>query len=479
MNLTLLVVVVVLAAAAAFLLGRSGAARAAESSRAGERLEGERRYAELARSAAADTAAAQARAEALGAQLADSGKREQELREQLRQSGDRLREAELESTRAKSALDAERAAGTVQQDFFKTTRADLSHYFEKVAAEILEDKSKRFTEHNRANLEQLLGPLREKLGEFGQRVETLQSETVKGQGELRGHIETLRGLNEKLSTDANNLVKALKNSSKQQGDWGEVLLVGMLESAGLRAGAEYRLQESFATEEGRHVRPDIILNLPDEKHLVIDSKVSLVSYADYCACEDEASRKGLLERHARSVRDHVDGLSKKSYQQLHQLRSLDFVVMFVPIEAAYLLALAHDEALWQRAWSRDVLLVSPGTLFPVIRTIAHIWQQERQTRNVEQIVREGGALYDKVALFAASFEDVGRKIAGARTAYEKAFGQLASGRGHVLSRIENLRKLGVHATKQMPRGMAEITPEELLGEPGAETDVAAADAERG
>ena len=460
---SVLVIAVGLAAAiAAFYCGRSLGGRAGTDAL----RDAERRAGEATQAAGAELAVARSRADASARQLTEAAEREAGLRDRYTETMEALRRAEIEAARLATELKSERAAGLERIEAARAAaeerRADfdraqsaLSLHFKDVAAEILEDKTKRFTEHNRLNMEQLLTPLREKLGEFQEKVENLQQDGLVGRTELKTQIEQLRGLNEKLSTDANNLVKALKNSSKQQGDWGEVLLVGMLESAGLRAGAEYRVQETFAREEGRHVRPDIILNLPDDKHLVIDSKASLVSYAEYCACEDEATRKPLLERHARSVRDHIDGLSKKSYQSLHQLRSLDFVVMFVPIEAAYLLALAHDESLWQRAWSKDLLLVSPGTLFPVIRTIAHIWQQERQTKNVEEIVRQGGALYDKVAMFAETFEDVGKKIDGVQTAYEKAFGQLASGKGHVLSRIENLRRLGVRATRQMPRKLTE------------------------
>jgi DNA recombination protein RmuC len=475
----LLLVALFLLAGAGLVLGwfagRTAGARGAEVARAEDRLAAEREHAASLQQAAAQASALRAQVASLEGRLAESAAQTRSAQESLDAQAERLLGIERDNAKLTSELASEKASGqerlasaraldieraeaarsaeAERKQYFESTRADLSNYFQKIAADILEDKSKRFTEHNRSNIEQLLQPLREKLGDFGKQVDTLQKESVEGRGELRGHIETLRGLNEKLSADAGNLVKALKNSSKQQGDWGEVILIDMLTSAGLRSGVEFRMQESFANEEGRHVRPDIILNLPDDKHLVIDSKVSLTAYAEYCACEDEAARKPMLDRHARSLRGHIDGLNKKKYEQLHQLRSLDFVVMFVPIEPAYLLALAHDPGLWQRAWEKDVLLVSPGTLFPVIRTIAHMWQQERQTRNVEEIVRQGGALYDKVALFAAGFEDVGKKIGAAQTSYDKAYGQLTSGKGNVLSRVDKLRGLGVRSAKSMPKGM--------------------------
>ena len=376
------------------------------------------------------------------------------LRTEYARLRDQAEAVRVAHARLETELQGERAAGQEKLSVVLGAREELSNQFKALANDILEENSKRFAAHNQSSIDQLLKPLGDRLGEFKQSVDGLQRDGIEGRSALRTQIDALRGMNEKLSSDANNLVKALKSSSKQQGDWGEVLLIGILENAGLRAGKEYRIQETFASEDGRQARPDIILNLPEGKHLVIDSKLSLTSYVDYCACDDDPVRKAHLEKHARSLRDHIDGLSKKAYQGLYQLRSLDFVIMFVPIEPAYLLALAHDESLWQRAWKKDVLLVSPGMLYPVLRTIAHIWQQERQTRNVEEIVRQGGALYDKVALFASTFEDVGKRISGAQNAFDKAFSQLSSGRGSVLSKIESLRRdTGLRHTKAMPTGM--------------------------
>ena len=387
----------------------------------------------------------------------------------------RLTEADLRLTEATRELDTARqelaAARTqIERDghaseeklaLLTGARVELANQFKALANEILEEKSKRFTEQNSANLGTLLGPLKDKLGEFQLRVEALKEDGIAGRSELKTQIESLRNMNEKLSVGADNLVKALKGSSKTQGDWGEVLLVGILEAAGLRSGHEYRLQTSFATDEGNRVRPDIILNLPQGKHLVIDSKVSLTSYTDYCSCDDEESRKGFLDRHALSLRNHIDGLSKKAYQGLHQLQSLDFVIMFVPIEPAYLLALAHDGTLWQRAWDKDVLLVSPSTLYPILRTIQYIWQQERQSRNVEEIVKRGSALYDKVATFAATFEEVGKKLGGAQISYEKAHRQLTGGSRTVLGQIKKMQELGLTPTKTMPAALAARNEEEL------------------
>ncbi len=496
----LLVCLALLAGVAGFFRGRGAGARSSEAARAIDRLEGERRRAEDAQTLAlaraenmslarerdrmsADIVAVRsdlfASSQSLSAAQAALAASEAEGRtraEHLREKEERLFTATEEAAKLQqelrttgAALESARKqieieATETEKKLKLLTEAEekLGNQFKVLAAEIFREKSQHFREESEASLGNLLNPLKERMGEFQGKVEALQREGVIGRTELREQLGHLKVLNEQLSSEASSLARALKGSSKTQGDWGEVLLARMLESAGLRSGKEYRVQQTFSTDEGRQMRPDIILDLPGDKHLVIDSKVSLNSYTEYCGCDDELSRKRLLERHARALRDHVDGLSKKSYQALHGLRSVDFVVMFVPIEPAYLMAIAHDEALWQRAWERDVLLVSPGTLFPVIRTVAHIWKQERQTRNVEEIVRQAGALYDKVALFAETFVDVGKRIDAAKGSYEKAFGQLKSGSGDVLTRIERMRQLGVPTTKKLPPALAGDTEVEVF-----------------
>ncbi len=473
-------------------LGFVAGARSARAERANEQFEAERRRAEgvqalaLARAESehlgrerdrigAEFAAARAELEHAAQELArtraslaaaegDGRARAEHLREKdarllaaessIASLYDELRttSAALESARKQIEVEANESEKKLK--LLADAEEKLGNQFKVLAADIFREKSQRFQEESEKSLGGLLNPLRERMGEFQQRVEALQKEGLVGRTELREQLGSLKALNEQLSSEAGNLARALKGSSKTQGDWGEVLLARMLEGAGLRAGREYRVQQSFSTEEGKQARPDIILDLPGDKHLVIDSKVSLNCYTESCGCEDEGARKRLLERHAKALRDHVEDLSKKSYQALHGLRSVDFVVMFVPIEPAYLAALAHDEGLWQRAWQRDVLLVSPGTLFPVIRTIAHIWNQEKQTRSVEEIVKQAGALYDKVAGFAETFVDVGKRLDGAKVSYDKAMGQLKNGSGDVLTRLERIRQLRVPTTKRMPPSLA-------------------------
>ncbi len=376
-----------------------------------------------------------------------------------RESAERLMQAERSAAAAR--LEAERCAANEKLLLLSEARAELANQFKTLAAEIFEEKSKRFGEQNHTQMDSLLAPLREKLGEFQLKVEGLQNEGVVGRTELRAHIETLSKLNDRLSAEASSLASALKGSSKKQGDWGEVLLERMLADAGLREGEEYRVQASFSRDDGTRARPDVILNLPGEKHLVIDAKVSLLDYNAYCDCEDEASRAVSLARHVASLREHIRGLSKRKYQALYQLQSIDFVVMFVPIEPAYLLALSKDGRLWQEAWESDVLLVSPGTLFPVIRTVAHLWRQEQQNRNVQEIVYRGGELYDKLAAFAADVIKIGDGLDTARTSYDRAMNKLKTGKGNAIRQAELLKGLGVKPSKQMPKELLESLQEEL------------------
>ena len=405
------------------------------------------------------------------------------LRRDLGDAREALREATTQLLADRSAAEArleqERRAAEEKLALLAEARVELSHQFETLAARIFDEKAKRFGEQNQAGMDALLTPLREKLGEFQQKVEGLQQEGVVGRTELRTHIETLSKLNDRLSAEASSLASALKGSSKTQGDWGEVLLERMLEDAGLRKGEEYRVQESFSREDGTRARPDVILNLPGEKHLVIDAKVSLVDYNAYCECNDEASRTISLAKHVASLREHIRGLSRRKYQTLYQLQSIDFVVMFVPIEPAYLLALSKDGRLWQEAWENNVLLASPGTLFPIIRTVAHLWRQERQNRNVQEIVDRGALLYDKLSAFATDLVKVGTGLDTARDSYDKAMNKLTTGRGNVIGQAEKLKGLGVKPSKHMPKEMLVALQDELVHTLVEETDARVSDEEAG
>jgi len=391
--------------------------------------------------------------------------------ERLRGEETKLR-ADIATLQA--TLDSERKSAHEKLTMLTSAREELSNQFKSLANDILEEKSKRFTEQNQANLGQLIAPLREKFGEFQQKVESLEKEGVAGRTELKTQVEQLRSLNERLSEDATNLVSALRGSSKAQGEWGEVVLERILESSGLRKGHEYRVQETIFREDGRRARLDIIIDLPEGRHLVLDSKVSLNDYSDYCSAGEDAIRDAALARHLASVRKHIRELSQRNYTSLYGLNSLDFVVMFVPIEPAFMLALARDGKLWQEAWEKNILLVSPSTLLFVLRTVAHLWRQEQQEKNVRDIVRRGGELYDKLAAFAKDLTDVGRKLDDARGAYDEAYKKLAEGKGNVIRQAELLKSLGIKPTKSMPTAMLDLAMEqELFDEPDETLELAA------
>lgn len=331
-------------------------------------------------------------------------------------------------------------------------REQLSDRFKTLANEILEEKSKRFTEQNQSTLGQLLEPLKTQITEFKGKVEEVYVQEGKDRSALAEQVKQLMALNHQLSTEANNLTNALKGQSKTRGNWGELVLTRILESSGLTQGLHYQAQESHGREDGTRAQPDIILKLPEFKHLVVDSKVSLTGYEEYASSDDEDVRKAALKRHVDSVRSHIKDLSGKNYQELYKLKSLDFVVMFVPVEPAFMLAISHDDELWQDAWKKNVLLVSPSTLLFVIRTVAHLWRQEQQNQNAQEIAKCGGDLYDKLVSFVGDLEKVGERLQQAQGSFEEAKRKLASGqRGTLIRQAEKLRKLGVKPTKALPQ----------------------------
>ena len=412
------------------------------------------------------------RAEQLAAELnrrTAALERAEAERERLRDEGAKL-QIQIAALRTRNSRTSERNAQE-KLALLTSAREELSNQFKSLANDILEEKSKRFTQQNQENLGQLIAPLREKFGDFQQKVESLEKEGVAGRTELKTQIEQLRSLNERLSEDATNLVSALRGSSKAQGEWGEVVLERILESSGLRRDHEYRVQETIFREDGRRARLDIIIDLPEGRHLVLDSKVSLNDYSDYCSAGDDTVRDAALARHLASVRKHIRELSQRNYASLYGLNSLDFVVMFVPIEPAFMLALARDGKLWQEAWEKNILLVSPSTLLFVLRTVAHLWRQEQQEKNVRDIVRRGSELYDKLAAFAKDLTEVGGKLDAARGAYDEAYKKLAEGRGNVIRQAEMLKSLGIKPTKSMPTAMLDLAMEqELFDEPDETAD---------
>jgi DNA recombination protein RmuC len=407
--------------------------------------------------------------------------------EQTRAEGEKLNsqlQAEVSGFRAQiseltTKLESERNASQEKLALLTAARTELSNQFETLANKILEEKAKRFTDQNETNLGNLLKPIKEKFDEFQTKVGSLEKDGIAGRSELKEQINQLRTLNERLSQDATNLVSALRGSSKTQGDWGEFVLESILESSGLRKGHEYRVQESFTREDRTRARLDVILDLPEGRHLVLDSKVSLNDYNDGCSAADEILREAALGRHLTAVRTHIRDLSQRNYQTLYGLNSLDFVVMFIPIEPAFIAAIGRDNKLWQEAWDKNVLLVSPSTLLFVLRTVSQLWRQEQQAKNVQEIVRRGSELYDKLAAFAKDLTDVGKSLDAARGSYDEAYKKLAQGKGNAIRQAEMLKTLGVKPVKSLQQSLPPKLVDLALEEDAGEELTLAASAESG
>ena len=349
-------------------------------------------------------------------------------------------------------LQSEREQSVARLEELKSARGELTEQFKNLASDILEDKSKRFTEQNQQNLGQLLEPLRTRITEFQAKVEQAYETEGKERAALSQNLQQLFSLNQQVSKEANELTRALKGSTKTQGNWGEMVLERVLEAAGLRKGQEYDTQESHQREDGSRAQPDVIIRLPEERNLVIDAKVSLTAYEDYASAEEGPARAAALKRHLDSVRNHVKGLSERNYQQIHGLGSFDFVLMFVAVEPAFMLAVTEDRDLFQQAWSRNVMLVSPSTLLFVLRTVAHLWRQDAQNRNALEIAKRGAELYDKLVGFVESLDSVGNRLSQAQRDFDTAKSRL-TGKGGAVRQAEMLRELGVKPAKVLPAGL--------------------------
>jgi DNA recombination protein RmuC len=379
-----------------------------------------------------------------------------------------------------ATLAAERAAQEQKLALLDDARDRMTHQFRALANDILEEKSRRFTEQNQTNLGQLLDPLKTRLQEFQSKVDQVYVQESKDRSALAQQVTSLLEMNQRLAAEAKDLTQALKGSSKTQGDWGEVVLERILEAAGLRRDHEFTMQESIAREDATRARPDVILHLPGNRKLVVDAKVSLVDYGTFCSTTDEALRKHAAVRHCASLREHIRDLAARNYHRLPGLETLDFVILFVPIEPAFLLALETDSTLWVDAWEKNILLVSPSTLLFVVRTVAHLWKQEEQVRNVQQIAERGAELYDKFAGFVDDLSRLGARIEQTRNAYDAAFDKLTRGRGNLVRQVEMLRALGVQPSKRLPRQLTQhaedveifeqLTTSANADEPGGESE---------
>jgi DNA recombination protein RmuC len=370
-----------------------------------------------------------------------------------------------------SELRAERAKLAEQLALLNEAKKSLSDQFEALAGRILDEKSKSFSEGSQKELGVLIAPLRTQIEDFRKKVEETQTDSKTGVAKLEGLIGNLNGLNQQLAAEAKNLATALRGSNKAQGDWGEFILRDLLEKSGLREGEQYSFQQSFAgvaaEDDGRTktARTDVIVFLPGGRNLVIDSKVSLTAYSDYANAASDVERAAALKLHLASVRNHLAGLSRAGYHNLPGIETPDFVVMFVPVEPAFLVALQAEPDLWSEAYGRGILLVSPTTLLYVIRIVNILWQQEAQSRNVREVMDRGTELYDKFVNFVADLEKVGAGLRAADASYANAMKKLAEGRGNLIRQAEMLKGLGIRSTKSLPRTLLD-----QAGADGIETE---------
>lgn len=328
--------------------------------------------------------------------------------------------------------------------------------FENVANKILKQNTLEFSQTSAKNMGELINPLKEKLKDFEKKVEETYNKGLKDQTDLKVELRKLHELSLALDKDARDLTKALKADSKKQGNWGEVILERVLERSGLIKGEEYFMQFTGKSDDGSFLRPDVVIRLPEDKHLVIDSKVSLTAYTELASADTDTQQEGLLKKHLDSIRKHVKELSEKNYASIHNINSPDFVLMFLPIEPAFGLAVQNDHELFNYAWQQKVVIVSPTTLLATLRTVASIWKYEKQSQNAIEIAKRGGLLYDKFVNFVKDLEDIGKNLVGAEKAYNEAHKKLISGRGDLISQADQLKKMGVVTKKSLPSEHLEI-----------------------
>jgi DNA recombination protein RmuC len=322
--------------------------------------------------------------------------------------------------------------------------------FENLANKIFEEKGNKFTEQNKEKLSEILNPLKEKISEFEKKVEETNKESIRGHASLREQLQMLKDMNQQITQEAKNLTEALKGQSKTQGNWGEFILESILEKSGLVKGREYVVQESLTAESGKRFQPDVIIKLPENKSIVIDSKVSLNAYEKFISNEDEHQKQLALREHINSIRSHIKNLSSKNYQNLYQLESLDFVLMFMPVEPAFAFAVQNDQTIFNDAFDMNIVIVSPSTLLATLRTISSIWRQEKQNRNALEIAKQSGDMLDKFTAFVEDLISVGKGLISIKDNYDKAMNKLTDGRGNLISRAEKIKELGAKASKSLP-----------------------------
>ncbi|MCK4842479.1 MAG: DNA recombination protein RmuC [Methylococcales bacterium] len=337
----------------------------------------------------------------------------------------------------------------------QNAESQLKIQFENLANKIFEDRGKQFSEQNKSSMDNIVAPIKEQLSDFKKRVESIYDNETKDRISLREEIVSLRRDTDKMNQEALNLTRALKGDNKTQGNWGEMILEKVLEQSGLRKGIEYETQGAFRDEDNKLFKPDVIIRLPEDKDVVVDSKVSLIAYETYCSTEDEQQRIDALKAHTKAVRDHIKGLSEKDYSGLKGLRSLDFVLLFMPIESAFIAAFQADDKLFTDAFEHKIVVVTPTTLLATLKTIENIWRYERQNENAKMIADKAGLLYDKIRGFAEDLEKLGNQLTTVNKTYDGVMNKLTTGNGNLIRQASNFVELGVKVKKTLPKSLTE------------------------
>lgn len=410
---------------------------------------------------ASELTAKQDRVAQLASESSQYQQRAETLSEELGQLKVELREQQV-------TLDKERRNASEKLELLEKNRDALKQEFENLANRIFEQKSERFSQQSKTSLDSLLNPFRDQLQDFRKRVEDVYTTETRDRQALRSEIKSLQELNRQITEEAANLTRALKGDKKIQGNWGELILERVLERSGLRKGVEYETQGSYRDEDNQLLRPDVIVHLPDQRNLVIDSKVSLVAYQQWVTADQEEERAAALKQHVEAVRNHIRALSEKDYSQLNGLHSPDFVLLFMPIEPAFVAAFQQDENLFAEAFERKIIVVTPTTLLATLRTIENIWRYERQSQNARRIADRAGAVYDKLRVFVEAMEKLGSQLHTAQGTYDNAMNTLTRGRGNLISQANRFVELGVRVKKELPKSIvdqAEVDSEDA-DEPG-------------
>ena len=383
--------------------------------------------------------------------------------DELKQNTSKIESEREEIRREKEFLNAELTRKNTEYENLKQQnlkhdkeleqrQEQLRKDFELLANKILEEKSEKFTNKNKENIDAILKPLQEKIKTFEDKVDLTQKESISMHSALKEQLLGLKDLNQQMTKEATNLTRALKGDSKMQGNWGELVLERVLEKSGLEKDREYFVQQSFTLENGSRVLPDVVLNLPDGKKMIIDSKVSLTDYERFVNADDD-DKPQYLKAHVNSVRKHVDQLSEKNYQDLYDIESPDFVLMFIPIEPAFAVVVNDDNSIYNKAFEKNIVIVTPSTLLATLRTIDSMWNNEKQQQNAIEIARQAGALYDKFDGLMSDLIGIGKKIDASKSDYNSAMNKLFDGSGNLINSVEKLKKLGAKAKKSLPENI--------------------------